>query len=398
MTDEPAGGRETAPDDSEHGPSGPAPAESAAPTPAMPSFHAATPAVRATLARPLALGFVVTLGGLIAIGLAQALTSLSSVLISITLALFIALGIDPVVRSLQAHGVRRGWAIVIVSSAALLVFLGVLALLVPVVVQQLYTMISSIPAAIDAFTASDAYRRINETFGDSLSGVLQQFEALLIDPNTIATVGGGVLQISIGIVGGLSGALIVFVLTLYFIVSLTSIKQAFYQLAPAWSRPQLADLTERITQSVGGYLKGMVILAFFNSVVAFILHLVLGLPFPALMAVVAFVLTIIPLVGTALFWIFASVLALFTNPWLALIFFVAYFIYMEIEAYVLTPRVMTRAIAVPGILVVIGALVGGTLLGLIGALLAVPVTASILLIVKEVFIPRQDAKATAPPL
>lgn len=386
MTDESVAPHGAAPNGSELHDSEPKPASRAI------AQRQAAPILRTTLARPFALGFVATLGGLIAIGLALALSTLTSVLISIALALFIALGLDPVVRSLQARGVGRGWAIVIVSIGAVLTFLGVLALIVPIVARQLLTLIAGIPATIDAFMASDSYRRINETFGDTLSTALHQFEALLVDPNTIAAVGGGVLQVSVGILGGLSGALIVFVLTLYFLVSLSSIKEAFYRMGPAWSRPQLADMTERITQSVGAYLKGMVILAFFNSIVALILHFVLGLPFPALMAVVAFVLTIIPLVGTVMFWILASVLALFTSPWLALIFFIAYFIYMELEAYVLTPRVMTRAIAVPGILVVVGALVGGTLLGLLGALVAVPVTASILLIVKEVFIPRQDAK------
>lgn len=388
MTDEPVGPLGADQSSSEHHDAAPK-----LPPPAPPlRLRSAAPVIRATLARPFALGFVATLGGLIAIGLALALSSLSSVLISIALALFIALGLDPVVRSLQARGLGRGGAVAIVSVGAVLVFLGVLALIVPTVAEQLFSMISGIPSTIDLFMASESYRRINETFGDTLSSALRQFEALLVDPNTIAAVGGGVLQVSVGILGGLSGALIVFVLTLYFLVSLSSIKESFYRIGPAWSRSQLADMTERITQSVGAYLKGMVTLAFFNSVMAFILHFVLGLPFPALMAVVAFVLTIIPLVGTALFWILASVLALFTSPWLALIFFVSYFIYMEIEAYVLTPRVMTRTIAIPGILVVVGALVGGTLLGLLGALVAVPVTASILLIVKEVFIPRQDAK------
>ena len=88
----------------------------------------------------------------------------------------------------------------------------------------------------------------------------------------------------------------------------------------------------------------------------------------------------------------ATVVALFTNPIAALIFAALYLIYMQLEAYVLTPRVMNRAISVPGSLVVIGALVGGTLLGLLGALVAIPITASILLIIKQVLIPRQDAK------
>jgi predicted PurR-regulated permease PerM len=126
--------------------------------------------------------------------------------------------------------------------------------------------------------------------------------------------------------------------------------------------------------------------------VAFLLHLFLGLPFPALMGVLAFLITLIPLIGSVLYWITATIIALFTGWVPALIFAIIYLIYMQIEAYLLTPKVMNKAISVPGALVVIGAMVGGTLLGLLGALVAIPVTASILLIIKQVFIPRQDAK------
>ena len=136
----------------------------------------------------------------------------------------------------------------------------------------------------------------------------------------------------------------------------------------------------------------MVILAFCNSMVALALHLILGLPFPGLMAIAAFCITLIPLIGSVCYWIFATFLALFTDPLSALIFAVVYLIYMQLEAYVLTPKVMNKAVSVPGALVVIGALVGGTLLGLLGALVAIPITASILLIIKRIYIPRQDAK------
>jgi predicted PurR-regulated permease PerM len=184
----------------------------------------------------------------------------------------------------------------------------------------------------------------------------------------------------------------VLVLSLYFLASLPVMKSSFIRLTPARGRAKVASLTEQIADSIGGYLMGMVVLAFANAVIAFILHLALGLPFPALMAVVAFCITLIPLVGTVAYWVLATALALFTSPVSALIFGVVYLAYMQLEAYVLTPRVMNRTISVPGALVVIGALVGGTLLGLLGALIAIPVTASVLLIIKQVVIPRQDAK------
>jgi predicted PurR-regulated permease PerM len=155
----------------------------------------------------------------------------------------------------------------------------------------------------------------------------------------------------------------------------------------------VGDLTNHITDSIGGYLMGMVILAGCNSIVAFFLHLFLGLPYPGIMALLAFAITLIPLVGSVLYWMTASVIALFTGGWVpALIFAIIYLIYIQLEAYVLTPRVMNKAVSVPGSLVVIGALVGGSLFGLLGALVAIPITASILLIIKQVVIPKQDAK------
>ena len=164
------------------------------------------------------------------------------------------------------------------------------------------------------------------------------------------------------------------------------------RLIPARDRANAAIITEQITDSVGGYVMGMVTLAFINSLVVLLLYSVLGLPFPLLLAVTAFMITLIPLVGSVLFWMIGSVIALFSDPLLALIFAAIYLVYMQFEAYFLTPRVMSRAVSVPGSLVVIGAMVGGTLLGLLGALVAVPVTASILIIIKKVWVPRQDSR------
>ncbi|ALJ18517.1 AI-2E family transporter [Microbacterium sp. No. 7] len=346
----------------------------------------------ASLNHPFGVGFLLTLGGLAALALGFAIRDLATVWIYIAFALFIALGLDPLVRRLERAGVSRAWSIVIVFFGFALVLAGVLWLIIPTVVEQISQFVRDLPDAIREFQNSDAYAWVSERFGEQAQSLLADVQAFLTDPGNIAAIGGGVLQVGASIATTLSGLLIVIVLSLYFVATLDTMKQAFYRLVPARNRPGAAELTEEITASVGGYLGGMVILAFINSVFVFIMHLVLGLPFPMLMAVVAFCITLIPLIGTVLFWVIATALALFTSPLMALIFGVAYLVYMQLEAYVLTPRVMNRTISVPGSLVVIGALVGGTLMGLLGALVAIPVTASILLIIKKVFIPRQDAK------
>jgi predicted PurR-regulated permease PerM len=128
-------------------------------------------------------------------------------------------------------------------------------------------------------------------------------------------------------------------------------------------------------------------------VLSFIVLTVLDVKYSALLAFIAFLGSIIPLVGT----LSASVIItlgvlLFNGPgWQVLVVLVYYVIYMQVEAYLLSPRIMARAVKVPGVVVVIAALVGGTLLGILGALIAIPVAAAIQLILKEVVIPKQNA-------
>src|SRR5690606_14230902 len=174
-----------------------------------------------------------------------------------------------------------------------------------------------------------------------------------------------------------------------FLASLQTIKRAFYQVMPKTSRAKVMDITEQVTKSVGGYVNGMVVLAIINATLGFIMMTIVGVPFAGLVAVGVFLLALIPLIGSVLATVLVAIVALFNSPIIALIAAVYYLIYMQIESYVLTPRIMNRVVSVPGSLVVIGALAGGTLLGLLGALIAIPVTAAVLMIVKQVWIPRQ---------
>ncbi|GAA3919037.1 AI-2E family transporter [Microbacterium invictum] len=346
----------------------------------------------ANLNRPFVLGFFLVLGGLAAFALGLAITDLITIWIYIAFALFAALGLNPVVMRMEKHGVSRTWGIVIVYLVFALVMVAVLWLVIPTVVEQISQFVRDLPSTIANFQDTEFYAWINEQFGEQAPALLAEIQAFITNPANIAAIGGGVVQVGVGIATTISGLIIIIVLSLYFLATLPEMKHALYRMLPARNRPLGEELTEEITSSVGGYLSGMVVLAFCNSVFVFLMFTILNLPFPLLMAVIAFCITIIPLVGTVLFWVIGSLFALFASPLGALIFAIAYLVYMQVEAYVLTPRVMNKAISVPGSLVVIGALVGGTLMGLLGALVAIPVTASILIIIKKVFIPKQDAK------
>ncbi|WP_194396923.1 AI-2E family transporter [Microbacterium atlanticum] len=346
----------------------------------------------AALDHPLATGFLVTIGVLGALVLGSAIGSISTILVYIILAMFLAVGLDPLVRMLERHRVKRSLGIAIVFCGFALVMIAVFVFVLPPVIAQVVQLVQAIPELVEDIPDSDWFAALTPDAQAAVLAALEQIADWISAPSTLATLGGGVLAVGVGFVAAISASFVVIALTLYFLASLTAAKRAFYALAPARNRPRLEDLTERITSSVGSALIGSVILSSLNAAAVFVLHLVIGLPFPALMAAIAFVITLIPLFGSVIFWIFASIIALFTSPTQALIFFIAYLVYIQLESYVISPRVMNKAIEIPAALVLIGALAGGALAGIVGVLVALPVMASILLIIREVVVPRQDLK------
>uniref|UniRef100_UPI0035CC9DEB AI-2E family transporter n=1 Tax=uncultured Amnibacterium sp. TaxID=1631851 RepID=UPI0035CC9DEB len=212
---------------------------------------------------------------------------------------------------------------------------------------------------------------------------------------------GGVLSVGVGLLGGIGGAVIVVILTLYFTASMTEFKGALYRMVPMSRRARFASIAEQIFASVGRYVIGQIGLALVNGVLSFIFLSLVGAQLPAVFAFIAFLGSLIPLVGTisaaVLIVVGQLVLALSADGsmwpsaglpvwlWVA----IYYVVYMQVEAYVLSPNIMNRAVKVPGVIVVIAALVGGTLLGILGALIAIPVAAAVLLIVDQVVVPRQ---------
>jgi len=348
--------------------------------------------VLAAIDHPLVLAFVATLGVLGGVVLGSAIAGITTILVYIVLALFIALGLDPIVRRLEGRGVKRGAGIGIVFIGFALLVAAFAIFVLPPIVGQIVEFIQGIPPALASAKESVWFLALTPDMQVIVGQALDTLSEALAQPETIAVIGGGALMVGVGVVSGISAGFIIVALTLYFLASLTAMKQALYSLAPAHSRVKLSEMTERVTASIGSSLLGSVTLSLINAIVVFLLHIFIGLPFAALMALIAFVITLIPLFGSVIFLVIGTLVALLSTPSQALIFGICYLIYIQLESYVVSPRVMNRAIAIPAALVLIAALVGGTLMGVIGVLVALPVTASILLIIREVVVPKQDRK------
>lgn len=211
-----------------------------------------------------------------------------------------------------------------------------------------------------------------------------------INQRTVTSVFGGVLGAGKAFVNGLVAAFTVFVLTVHFVAAMPRVKTAAYKLVPQSRRPRVMFLSEEISHRVSRYLLGQVCVAAINAVFSYVILLVLGLPYPVVLATVIGLLALVPIVGTILGAAIITLVAL-TDGWvIAVIILVYYIAYHLFETYVLSPRIMSRAVEVPPVITIVAVLAGGTLLGVVGALMAIPIAAGLLLLYHQVAVPRQQ--------
>ncbi|MFC8303138.1 AI-2E family transporter [Specibacter sp. NPDC057265] len=341
------------------------------------------------LRHPIYFGFMGTVGVGIALFLSYMLANTESLLLWIVTALFIALGLDPVVRWLEKQRVPRPLGIVVV----LLALLGIVALffatLIPTMIEQTTQLVNKAPVWIGDFLNSEFFKQIDVQY-HVLDTINDQVAKFFQDAQAVGGIFGGVVGVGTTIANALFGTLIVLVLSLYFLASLPSMKRWGFRLAPRSRRARVEELSEQITRGVGNYVIGQVCVAFLNASFAFILMTILDIPFALLLAFVVALLAFIPLVGGVIAAVVVIAVSLTAGWQTALIYAICYFAYLQFEAYFISPRIMQKAVAVPGAVAVISVIAGGSLLGVLGALIAIPTAAAVMLLVKEVFIARQD--------
>ena len=347
------------------------------------------------------LGLAGGLGVLLALAIGTAVQQISTVLVWAFAGIFLALGVEPVIQFLIRRKVARWAAVLLIFVVIMGVLVGATWLIVPTIVAQFTILVQSIVEEIEAGAFEGFIEWIRVTFPQfDIDQALAQLEGALTDFETWSTLPPFVADIATGILAGIGqvaftmgGVLIVVVLMLYFTGSLPSLKSGMYRLVPASSRPKFIEIAEQIMKSVGRFVLGQGALGVLNGVLSFIMLSIVGSELAVVYAFIALIASTIPLVGTISASVIISLLVLLLDgPQTALPVAIYYLIYMQVEAYVISPQIMNRAVKVPGVVVVLSALIGGTLLGILGALVAIPVAAAIQLILKEVVIPRQDAK------
>jgi len=338
---------------------------------------------------PFYFGFMVTIGALLALTMLQALASASAVFILIIISIFLAAGLNPAVLFFQNRGLNRGASVGAVMASVLLFVAAFIAIAVPPLLDQGNQLLDNAPVLIKDLNNNAFINDLNNKYGviDSLQ---TRIDSLIKDGQFAITAFGGVIGVGKAVVSGLVSTITILVLTLYFLASLPQVINIALRFVPATRRDRVSKLTNAIVARIGSFVGGQAIIAALAATFILIMGLVIGMPYPGPLAMVVLICGFIPLVGHFIGMSIVTVVSLTDSLTTAAIALGAYILYVQIENYVITPRIMRKSLAIPGLVTIIAALLGASLLGLVGGLLAVPIAAAVLLILDEVVFPRAD--------
>lgn len=335
-------------------------------------------------------GLLGGLGVLTAILIGGAVTTIANIIAYVFAAIFIALGLDPLVKRVTKLGLHRNVAIPVVA-VTIFGFFGLLLWnLVPTLAKEAAHFIDSVPELITGFTQLDWVTTIDQQFDGAISNSLENAGNYFANSKNWPTMLGGVVQVGLTIFNGFFGAIVIVILSVYFMASLERFKRWVYSLVAQSRRSVFEKISEQIAESIGRYVMGQVTIGLLAGIFGLIMMSILGIPYALVLSALVFLFGLIPLVGPIVAAVLVTLVALSVSTTTALVAATYFLVYMQIEAYLISPRVMSKAVEVPGAVVVVAALAGGALLGVMGALIAIPVAASIILIIRQIWVPRQD--------
>jgi predicted PurR-regulated permease PerM len=334
----------------------------------------------------LSLGAATTVIGL------YALYTVRAILVRILIALFIAVSLEPAVRALERRGMRRGFAVTLIFLLAVGLAVAFLLSVIPPLVTQGRNLVDDLPAYLSRLQdRSSQFRQLNDRY--NISDQLQGLAA-----NLPGRVGSGLLGFTSRVFGAVFNSLTILVFTIYFMADMPRIRSGVVRLFPVESRPRARRVVDLVVDKVGGYMIGNIIISLIAGVASFIAFTLLGVAFPVPLAFVVAICDLIPMIGATLGAIIGVGVALFSTDLVHTVLVAAFFVaYQQLENYVIAPRVLKTTVELGAAAVLIAGLIGATVLGLVGALMAIPVAAAFNVLLNERLIAHETAAGVALP-
>jgi predicted PurR-regulated permease PerM len=319
------------------------------------------------------------------------------------IALFLAAVLNPAVNWLQRRHrlMKRPLAIGLTYLALLVALLLVVGIFVPVLVDQINGFIKFVTTAANAPEGPTQYIK-GLAKDNGLGGLFQRFSDQL---DELRKQLGGVLQnllsssgqIAVSVAGMIAALATVLTLTFFLLLGSERYVNAGVGLFPERHQPLVRRLFSRSAGAISGYITGNLAISVICGITTFIVLLLLGMPYAAPLALLVAVLDLIPLVGATLGGALLVIVGLFVEPWKAVVLLVYIVVYQQAEGSVLQPLVYSKAVQLNGLVILIALLVGGQLLGIPGALLAIPVAEIIRIVITELLAYRRTAREANEP-
>jgi predicted PurR-regulated permease PerM len=333
---------------------------------------------------PFFIGMAAAAGVAVTYGLAELIIRARGVLVLIGLALFIAAGLDPLVSWLTRRRVPRWASVIMILLAAAAVGAAFIAAAIAPLSAQLAALTRHLPGYLhDLQSHNSELGRLNTKFH------VQKDITNLIHTKGVALI-GGVLGAGELVLSAAGSVLVVAVLTIYFLAGMPRIKLFAYRLAPQSRRTRVILIGDEISAKIGGFLLGNFLTSAVAGIGTYIWMLIFGIPYPILLALLVALLDLVPVIGSTIGGVIVTLIALTVSPPIAIATAGFYVAYRLAEDYLLVPRVMGRAVQIPGVISILALLVGGALMGIIGALVAIPAAAAIRLLLNEIAFRRLD--------
>jgi predicted PurR-regulated permease PerM len=333
---------------------------------------------------PFLIGMSAAAGVAVTVGVVEMIVTVRDVLLLIGVALFVAIGLEPAVSVLARHKFPRWTAVTAVLVVALAMVGGFLAAAIPPLAHQASQFVTQAPAMVTRLQSHNSLLgQLNERL-HLQQRIQQTFSA---DSSSLVT---GLLGAGQVVFSALASTLIVVVLIVYFVVDLPRIRATLYRLVPHSRRPRAILLGDEIFAKVGGYVLGNLLISLIAGALAFTFLAIVGVPYALLLSIFVAILDLVPVIGSTLAGVVVCLVALSVSLPVCLATVGFFLVYRLVEDYLLVPRIIGRAVQVPALVTVVAVLVGGALLGIVGALVAIPAAAALLLLAREVLFPRLD--------
>ena len=333
---------------------------------------------------PFFVGMAGAAGVAVTVGLVELIIAARAMLILVGLALFIAAGLEPLAAWLTRRGLPRWAAVLAIVAVGLGVVAGFLALAIPPLVTQATEFAHELPSYLHTLQShNSAIGRLNERYHlrQRLTGMLT---------GSTGSLAAGLLGAGQFVISTLSSMLVVVVLVVYFLAAMPRIRLFAYRLAPRHRRERVTLLGDEIFTKVSGFLLGNLVTSVVAGLGTFAWMLALGIRYPVLLGMFVALADLVPVIGSTIGGAVVSLVALTVSVPVALATAGFYVAYRLAEDYLLVPKVMGHTVRVSAVVSIVAVLVGGALMGIIGALVAIPVAAVLRLLIDELLFPRLD--------